>query len=441
MKETFISINEWNYNKEVTCISFGALAMIKKALDDNADKFPSLKIKELSLCSPHFAKKVYYYSSDIAFTYLHLDKEGQFKALTKNFMRTEVFQRYAALADGRYRINPDSAAFILLENSWADHVRALPSDEDIEAKSIKVKVGAAVKSLLQEGAKEQEIALFCDLLMEEVRLAYANRYEVEVSDKPSAIYAMHSAFRSCMTDKRQETFEIYDAIPGIKIAYIKSQNLLWARALLHESTYYRKPIKIMDRIYFADSYYLAAMKRFAKDNGYWYKTAQALDWEEYTDGFGNKKRFAGLRIPTGDILHKFLCAPYIDTFYNLIEKDGKIYLGMRKAVGHKLAYIRLAAARHIPNILLDESAKACYICGELHRKKDLHIVPGFDKLSLTKRDILICKQCLWKVEPCKVCHELYVYVEHPSPREDCLSTRTADHKVMCQLCYHHNQWR
>ena len=123
MKETFISINEWDYNKEVTCISFGALAMIKKALDDNADKFPSLKIKELSLCSPHFAKKVYYYSSDIAFTYLHLDKEGQFRALTKNFMRTEVFQRYATLADGRYRINPDSAAFVLMTCSLAVSLR------------------------------------------------------------------------------------------------------------------------------------------------------------------------------------------------------------------------------------------------------------------------------------------------------------------------------
>ena len=441
MKETFIGINEWNYNKKVTCISFGALATIKKALDDNADKFPSLKIKELSICSPHIVKKVYYYPSDISFTYLHLDREGQFRALTKGFMRTEIFQRYAALVDGKYRINPNSAAFMLMENNWTDHVRALPSDEDIEARSIKIKVGAAVKSLLQEGAKEQEIALFCDLLMEEIKLAYANRYEVEVSDKPSTIYAMHSAFRSCMTDKRQETFEIYDAVPGIKIAYIKSQDVLWARALLHESTYYRKPIKLMDRIYFADSYYLAAMKKFAKDNGYWYKTAQALDWDEYTDGFGNKKRFSGLKIPTGDILHKFLCAPYIDTFYNLIEKNGKVYLGMRKAVGHKLAYIRLAAARNIPNILLDESAKACYICGELHREKDLHIVPGFDKLSLTKRDIHICKRCLWKVEPCNKCHDLYVYVEHPSPREDCLSVRTVEHRTVCQLCYHQNQGR
>lgn len=441
MKETFIGINEWDYNKKVTCISLGALTTIKKALDDNADKFPSLKIKELSICSPHIVKKVYYYPSDIAFTYLHLDREGQFRALTKGFMRTEIFQRYAALVDGKYRINPNSAAFMLMENNWTDHVRALPSDEDIEARSIKIKVGAAVKSLLQGGAKEQEIALFCDLLMEEIKLAYANRYEVEVSDKPSAIYAMHSAFRSCMTDKRQETFEIYDAVPGIKIAYIKSQDLLWARALLHESTYYRKPIKLMDRIYFADSYYLAAMKKFAKDNGYWYKTAQALDWDEYTDGFGNKKRFSGLKIPTGDILHKFLCAPYIDTFYNLIEKNGKVYLGMRKAVGHKLAYIRLAAARHIPNILLDESAKACYICGELHREKDLHIVPGFDKLSLTKRDIHICKRCLWKVEPCNKCHDLYVYVEHPSPREDCLSVRTVEHRTVCQLCYHQNQGR
>lgn len=398
-----ISAQEWKIDNSVTCIDDTLLRLIRKV----GQKFPDIKFKDMVECDAHCVRRVSYFKSKVAFTYIHFNSEGDIMSVNKSYMKDEVFNRYA---DEEGHIDTESTRYILMNDSWRSHARFLPVDEEeLNQHSQRVKLGTFIKALC-ELVGFDTLSLFCDTLADEIKMMYANKYEVKVSDTPSDIYTMHSTFKSCMTECRRERFEIYDLVPSIKIAYIANGDVLRARALLHESTYYRKPIKLMDRIYYTDSMYLAAMKKWAVENGYWYKTKQSIDWNDFTDGQGRTKKFFSMRIPVGlDIYHKFIEVPYIDTFYKLLMEDGETYLGMPRAKGKHILDIRYASSRQIPYILKDMDAISCGNCGDLYRKHDIVSLIGYDRYAKVDREVIVCKTCAKSAMLCPRCGKHHVW--------------------------------
>ena len=398
-----ITVREWSMDKEVTCIEDTVLYLLKKV----GQKFPSIVFKNTRECEQFCVRKVHYFKSDVVFTYVHFNQQGEVMSVPKSFLKKEIFERHA---DDKGSLDTGTVRFLLLNESWDNHARFLPVEEtDVEQHTQKVKLGTLVKALCKE-VDSDTVSLFCDAVADEIKLMFANRYEVSVSDKPSDIYTMKSSFKSCMVDCRAERFELYDIVPTIKIAYISNGGILRARALLHESTYYKKPIRIMDRIYYTDSTYLAAMKKWAINNGYWYKTKQSLNWNEFTNGQGAIKKFSSMKMKAGDVVHKFIEVPYVDTFHKLItDEDGNMCLGMERARGKHIADIRYASSRHIPQILMDNTAKHCRNCNELNRDSSIVTLTGFDRFTGKERKIEVCKTCAEDAMLCPRCGEYHIW--------------------------------
>lgn len=398
-----ITVREWDTDKKVTCIDDTLLYLLRKV----GQKFPSIVFKDMNECDLHCVRKVHYFKSNASFTYLHFNQNGDVVCVSKSYMKNEVFKRYA---DEDGTVNSKSTRFLVMDEAWNSHARFLPmEEEEIEQHEQKIKLGTLINSVCMN-IESDMASLYCDALADEIKLMFANKYDVQVSDKPSEIYTMKSSFKSCMVDCRNERFELYDIVPTIKIAYIANGSVLRARALIHESTYYKKPIKIMDRIYYTDSTYLAAMKKWAIENGYWYKTKQAIDWSEFTDGQGNVKKFHSMRMKAGDILHRFIEVPYVDTFHKLLsDEKGEIYLGMERARGKHIVDMRYASSRNIPTVLMDKEAKNCSNCGTLNREHSIVTLTGFDRYHGQSTHVKMCTTCANDAMLCPRCKEHYIW--------------------------------
>lgn len=104
---------------------------------------------------------------------------------------------------------------------------------------------------------EQEAALVGQTVADTFRQEFLKSIEVvRVSNYPSRIYTGNysSALRSCMKNKDEEMFDLYDDLPNTRIAYIidgDEDGCIIARALLHDEVRNEDTgeiIKVMDRI-------------------------------------------------------------------------------------------------------------------------------------------------------------------------------------------------
>lgn len=136
---------------------------------------------------------------------------------------------------------------------------------------------------------EQEAALVGQTVADTFRQEFLKSIEaVRVSNYPSEIYTRNysSSLRSCMKNKDEEMFELYDDLPNTRIAYIvdDEDRYIMARALLHDEVRNEDTgeiIKVMDRIYAEDGDCEAMMINYAKAHGYYRKIRQALNVDRY----------------------------------------------------------------------------------------------------------------------------------------------------------------
>lgn len=197
---------------------------------------------------------------------------------------------------------------ILAHPSWKDSVQ-------------EVKPGKLLKAIL--GKDHKNLSGLAKALQDLIKERASLWKKIKVHSEPSDIYTAPflkkgSLGSSCMNRKHWKFFEFYDSYPHCKIAYLKnSDGKLIGRALLWEEVWKRgNKIKLMDRIYYTNSFVKAAFKRWAKENGYYYKTRQTAEDEML------------ITSPNGEVLgkkvlylkdvkkHLAMCEalPFLDTF-------------------------------------------------------------------------------------------------------------------------------
>ena len=130
-----ITVREWSMDKEVTCIEDTVLYLLKKV----GQKFPSIVFKSTRECEQFCVRKVHYFKSDVVFTYVHFNQQGEVMSVPKSFLKKEIFERHA---DDEGLLDTGTVRFLLLNESWDNHARFLPVEEaDVEQHTQKVKLG------------------------------------------------------------------------------------------------------------------------------------------------------------------------------------------------------------------------------------------------------------------------------------------------------------
>lgn len=130
---------------------------------------------------------------------------------------------------------------------------------------------------------------------------------------------------SCMAEAPKSYFSIYMDNPEIKLVILYDDNgkinsdgkytsdKIKGRAILWNCKLNSTKIKFLDRIYTTQDSDVELFKKFAQENGWWYKTRQTYGDEPITDGssFKNSTLIADL----SSVDHYQY--PYMDTLYNL----------------------------------------------------------------------------------------------------------------------------
>lgn len=408
-----IALKDWKIDMDITCIDDVLYSIIQSTVKS---KCGTTDFGTAAIWETYGGGRVQIYlRAKCKFTYIHFNKDGELVAVNKNVPRNFIFRKNSKKVEKHIedeRIE-DGIRLYVADSEWTNHGVSIANEQHLLETSAPIKWGAVIKALYPK-MDEKTTSLVCDVLADTARTMFADATSVKVSDTPSAIYVIPSDFQSCMKDHRAEKFEIYDILPTIKIAYIAIDNRLKARALLHESTYYKKPIKIMDRIYAANSHYYASMKMWAIENGYWHKTKQSLDWNEFTDGHGNVKNFSCMKMPANEIMKGFIDVPYIDTFYRLLsDEHGNFWLGMKSARAGKVSRhkvdIRYASSRNIPPTLRSADARHCHNCHTLYYSKDLTVMKGYNIYFQQDTEESLCPSCLANLIPCPKCGEYHIW--------------------------------
>lgn len=249
--------------------------------------------------------------------YLH-GEEPRFCALRKSsiWKKIEEFLTYCCVADHASFLQTLISHGILY--ALFSMLGRWEFDDDFrKVKGLKIKTGKIV-SLFYDSDIEVLAGYVTDVLRERI----ASVDDVEVCDTPSEIYSLphHSGIGSCMKDMYAERFELYDVLECCSIAYIvDGDDVLQARALLWNDVIgFDKTTKIMDTMYAKDSDTVAVMKKWAVENGYWYKTSQSHACREFTNGDEKATipNDARVYFPDGWEIYRgmFVECPYVDTF-------------------------------------------------------------------------------------------------------------------------------
>lgn len=428
----FPTIDEWKIDTNTFCVDENTMIVINKTLEEH---FPHIKVPQ-----HHYdGAQWHYFPSECAFTCVHFD-DNNLCAVPKSVAKKQIFMVLSVISpnDGQRRLcyNEERA-----QKYWGRHADILTGNLN---PTTPVKWGKLMKEIIPD-VDAVQMSLVCDKLAEKAKEILSKHYNVQVSSKPSEVYTMQSDFKSCMVGLDKEKFLIYDDIEVTSIAYIVGEdNLLKARALLHETTYYKKPMKIMDRIYYHDSYYLAAMVKWANEHGYWHKTRQSMDWYTFTNANNDVKQFRSLRIPAPNIKHRYIDTPYIDTFCKLcVDKNEEVYLAMKGARPYRaVGIIQTYSRRNVPYILRDMEAKDCANCGHLHRKENFQHFLGYDTYYRSSKEVPVCKSCSTNLIPCPICGKHHIWKNlsgHGNYFGRYVSIRDIDNKkyslVICGHCF------
>ena len=428
------TIEEWKPNMEITCVSDAVWDILSNVL---VVKFPHVWFNTGAHHQPgnDMENPYRYFYSKLACTFIHLDMDGTLYAVPKNYVKKRIFNKWCAYdhVNCVARLEYD----ILAAEDWKNHDRVVKGIHDIPKTPLKW--GALVKDVCRM-CDDKTISLICDAIADKVKSKYGNDFAVQVSDKPSTVYTATQDFKSCMIGFTEEKFLIYDDIPTTSIAYITDdKGIVKARALLHQTTYYKKPLKIMDRIYYSDSMYLGAMVKWANENGYWHKTKQALDWNVYTNGEGHIKKFQSMRMPLPDFVKgRYIDTPYIDTFCKLCENSDKsLYLAQKTVRGVRvLSTMQQYNRNHVPIVLRDTDARECNNCHRLNRAHNLVKLLGYHKYRNETHEVVVCKDCARKLMPCPVCGAYYIWKEGFAPDySDSFNRVVIGGEPQCQKCW------
>ena len=143
---------------------------------------------------------------------------------------------------------------------------------------------------------------------------------------------------SCMADVSEDYFDIYTQNPQVSLVILYGDegtivedkyqaSLIKGRAILWECEIDGEKATFMDRIYTANDSDTDLFKQFAEKNGWWYKSSQSMEPNEYfTDG--NTKKRARIIVKLNDADWREY--PYCDTMcYIFLDSDiasNKFYL-------------------------------------------------------------------------------------------------------------------
>lgn len=405
----FTLVDDFVLKTPTFCVHSNVLNIINRVVVNDhgtyKDQFKEVRILPC-ICA---LGEYFYYRGTIPFTYVHIDDKGILLQVSKAYFRKQILKKFSTvLPDGTSRLTRRDE---MVQEKWDYHGNF--AEDKVEEEARPVKWGTLMKALCPN-IDEKTLSLLCDKLADKTKELMDLNYSVQVHDKPSEIYTLESMFSSCMTGQDKEKFLIYDDLPSTSIAYIVDENnVLQARALLHDALYKRQPIKIMDRIYFRDSYCLAAMKRWALDHGYWHKTQQSLDWNTFTNKEGEVKSFRALRLPAADLADRYIALPYIDTFCKLgYDAQGRLHLGAKGSRQNPhIAVLQHYSRSVIPTILLDKKARRCPECDKLTRAANLRWRLGYNTQLHVDEKSFLCSTCASKLELCPVCKKHYIYTD------------------------------
>lgn len=284
---------------------------------------------------------------------------------------------------------------------------------------------------------EQEAALVGQTVVDTFRQEFLKSIEaVRVSNYPSQVYtgSYTSSLRSCMKNKDEEMFELYDDLPNTRIAYITDDNdnrCIIARALLHDDVRNEDTgeiIKVMDRIYAEDGDCEAMMINYAKAHGYYRKIRQALSVDRYVAP-DMKPGDDYVDLPNMSIAaprckpNMYSLVPYIDTFNEYSEATPK------------RLYTSLTDEQR-------ESGRCFTLCNEdgevegftMKTEKCTHCnctinLNDSESYFLTEDDEYVCNSCFEeKYFRCDCCDQYFC-------KDDTVIHKTPDGDTVCESCF------
>lgn len=284
---------------------------------------------------------------------------------------------------------------------------------------------------------EQEAALVGQTVADTFRQEFLKSIEaVKVSDYPSQIYtgSYTSSLRSCMKNKDEEMFELYDDLPNTRIAYITDgddDGCIIARALLHDKVCNEDTgeiIKIMDRIYAEDGDCEAMMINYAKAHGYYRKIRQALNVNRYVapdmkpgDDYVDLSNMS-IAAPHCEP-DMYSLVPYIDTFNEYATATpGRLYTSLTDEQR--------------------ESGRCFTLCNEdgevegftMKTEKCIHCnctinVNDPESYFLTEDNDYVCNNCFEdKYFRCDYCDQHFC-------KDDTVIHKTPDGDTVCESCF------
>lgn len=288
---------------------------------------------------------------------------------------------------------------------------------------------------------EKQAALVGQTVADMFRQEFLKSIEaVKVSNIPSLIYTGNytSSLRSCMKNKDEEMFELYDDLPNTRIAYITDgdeDGCIIARALLHDEVRNEDTgeiIKVMDRIYAEDGDCEAMMINYAKAHGYYRKIRQALNVDRYVAP-DMKPGDDYVDLPNMSIAaphckpNTYSLVPYIDTFNEYST----------------------ATPERLYTSLTDEqrSGSRCFVLcnedGEVERfttktEKCIHCrctidVNDPESYFLTEDNDYVCNDCIEdKYFQCDCCDQQFC-------KDDTSMHNTPDGDTLCDSCFN-DKW-
>lgn len=219
-----------------------------------------------------------------------------------------------------------------------------------------VKTGKVLSHILQPMSADK-LSVLAGFVQDQLREAVASTNKVHVSEDVGSIYRMGGYFASCMRslgwdDKStgKNSYQIYHDL-GAKIAYMVEPEFyngspvvrdgkpvlkLVARAILWDRVFWRERedkepvvIRIMDTIYRETVEQEAAMRKFARQNGYAYKkVSQSYGCKEFTYGpdrsnedFTLSDAWVVLQDGKAWIRGMYERCPWVDIFCNIDRDD------------------------------------------------------------------------------------------------------------------------
>lgn len=283
---------------------------------------------------------------------------------------------------------------------------------------------------------EKQAALVGQTVADVFRQEFLKSIEiVKVSDYPSRIYTGRytSSLRSCMKNKDEEMFELYDDLPDTRIAYIvdDENRYIMARALLHDEVRNEDTgeiIKVMDRIYAEDGECEAMMINYAKVHGYYRKIKQALNVDRYVAP-DMKPGDDYVDLPNMSIAaprcepDMYSLVPYIDTFNEYsTATPGRLYTSLTNEQQNDGRCFTLCNEDGEVEGFTTKTEK-CIHCNCTINLND----PG--SYFLTEDNDYVCNACF---------DDKYFYCDccgQPFCKDDTVIHKTPDGDTVCESCF------